>query len=106
MCHRPDILDDALLRPGRLDRLIYVSPPNLKARLEILQIHTRNMPICLQVSSTDFVDLEQIATRTDGFSGAEIAAICREAALAAMEEDPENACSVLARHFEVCSHQP
>jgi transitional endoplasmic reticulum ATPase len=78
--NRPDILDPALLRPGRFDRLIYVPPPDRKARLEILKIHTRKMPLA------DDVDLEAIAEKTEGYTGADLEAVCREAAMIALRE--------------------
>ncbi|BES81563.1 CDC48 family AAA ATPase [Pyrodictium abyssi] len=78
--NRPDILDPALLRPGRFDRLIYVPPPDKKARLEILRIHTRKMPLA------DDVDLEKIAEKTEGYTGADLEAVCREAAMIAVRE--------------------
>ncbi|HID40776.1 MAG TPA: AAA family ATPase, partial [Pyrodictium sp.] len=78
--NRPDILDPALLRPGRFDRLIYVPPPDKKARLEILRIHTRKMPLA------DDVDLDKIAERTGGYTGADLEAVCREAAMIAVRE--------------------
>ncbi|MGC9121377.1 MAG: CDC48 family AAA ATPase [Thermogladius sp.] len=79
--NRPDILDPALLRPGRFDKLIYVPPPDLPSRLEIFKIHTRNMPLA------DDVDLYELAKRTEGYSGADIEALVREAALIAIRED-------------------
>ncbi|MHA1581973.1 MAG: AAA family ATPase, partial [Candidatus Baldrarchaeia archaeon] len=90
---RPDMLDLALLRPGRFDRLIYVPPPDKKARLEILKIHTRKMPIA------DDVDLLKLAEATNGFVGADLAALCREAAMLALREDIE-AKMVRWKHFE------
>ncbi|KSW12161.1 AAA family ATPase [Pyrodictium occultum] len=78
--NRPDILDPALLRPGRFDRLIYVPPPDRKARLEILRIHTRKMPLA------EDVDLEKIAEKTEGYTGADLEAVCREAAMIAVRE--------------------
>ncbi len=91
--NRPDILDPALLRPGRFDKLIYVPPPDFKARIEILKIHTRNVPLA------EDVDLEDIARRTEGYSGADLESLVREAALAALREDI-NAKQVSQRHFE------
>ena len=79
--NRPDILDPAILRPGRFDRLIYVPPPDEKARLEIFKIHTRNMPLA------EDVDLEKLAKMTQGYSGADIEAVCREAAMNALRRD-------------------
>ncbi len=90
--NRPDILDPALLRPGRFDKIIYVPPPDTRARLEILKIHTRKMPLA------EDVDLELLALKTEGYSGADIAALCREAALLALREDI-NATRVHMRHF-------
>ena len=71
----------ALLRPGRFDRLIYVPPPDFKARLEIFKVHTRKMPLAPDVN------LEELARKTEGYTGADIAAICREAALLALREE-------------------
>ncbi|TRM76041.1 AAA family ATPase, partial [Sulfolobus sp. B5] len=78
--NRPDILDPALLRPGRFEKLIYVPPPDKKARIEILKVHTRNIVIGEDVS------LEEIAERTDGYTGADLAALVREAAMRAIRE--------------------
>ncbi|RLF87676.1 AAA family ATPase, partial [Thermococci archaeon] len=76
--NRPDILDPALLRPGRFDRLILVPAPDEKARLEILQVHTRRVPLAKNVS------LEELARKTKGYTGADIEALVREAAMTAM----------------------
>jgi len=92
--NRPDIIDPALLRPGRFDKLVYVPPPDKKARLEILKIHTKDMPL-----SGD-VDLEELAAKTEGYSGADLEAVVREAALYALREDI-NAAKVCKRHFEM-----
>ncbi len=81
--NRPDIIDPALLRPGRFDRLIYVPPPDFKARIEIFKVHTRKMPLA------EDVDLEELARRTEGYTGADIAAVCREAAMIALREKLE-----------------
>ncbi len=79
--NRPDIIDPAVLRPGRFDRLIYVPPPDEKARLEIFKIYTREMPLAKNVN------LEELAKSTKGYSGADIEALCREAALNALRRD-------------------
>ncbi len=79
--NRPDILDPALLRPGRFDRLIYVPPPDKDARVQIFRIHTRNMPLA------EDVDLEKLAELTEGYTGADIEAVCREAAMIALREE-------------------
>ncbi|MEW6674465.1 MAG: ATP-dependent zinc metalloprotease FtsH [Nitrospirota bacterium] len=75
--NRPDVLDPALLRPGRFDRQVVVPQPDVKGRLEILKVHTRNIPVDERVS------LEQIARGTPGFSGADLANLVNEAALLA-----------------------
>ncbi|MBS7604819.1 MAG: CDC48 family AAA ATPase [Candidatus Bathyarchaeia archaeon] len=76
--NRPNALDPALRRPGRFDREIEIGVPNKQGRLEILQIHTRNMPLA------EDVDLEKIASITHGFVGADLAALCKEAAMRAL----------------------
>ncbi len=75
--NRPDVLDPALLRPGRFDRQIVVPQPDVKGRLEILKVHTRNIPLAPDVN------LEIIARGTPGFSGADLANLVNEAALLA-----------------------
>lgn len=79
--NRPDLLDPALLRPGRFDRMIYVPAPDQKARLHILKIHTRNMPLGPDVN------LKELARLTKGYSGADIEALVREAAMTALRKD-------------------
>jgi len=74
----PDSIDSALRRPGRFDREITISIPDRRARLEILEIHTRGMPLASDVS------LEHLAEVTHGFVGADLAALCREAAMSAL----------------------
>jgi len=76
--NRPNALDPALRRPGRFDREIEIGVPNKQGRLEILQIHTRNMPLAPDV------DLEKIASITHGFVGADLAALCKESAMRAL----------------------
>ncbi|ADM27979.1 AAA family ATPase, CDC48 subfamily [Ignisphaera aggregans DSM 17230] len=78
--NRPDLLDPALLRPGRFDRIIFVPPPDLRARYEILKIHTRKIPLA------DDVDLVQLAKMTEGYSGADLEALVREAVMLALRE--------------------
>ena len=75
--NRPDILDPALLRPGRFDRQINVLPPDVKGRTEILKVHARRVPLAPEV------DLETIARSTPGFTGAELASLVNEAAIIA-----------------------
>ncbi len=81
--NRPDIIDPAILRPGRFDRLIYVPAPDHLTRLQILKIQTRNMP------SAQDVDLDQITSQAAGYSGADLEAICREAGLISLRRDIE-----------------
>jgi transitional endoplasmic reticulum ATPase len=89
--NRPDCLDSALLRPGRFDRLLYLAPPDAQARAAIFRIHTKLMP-------ASQVDLEQLALATEGYSGADIAAVCQQAALIALESD-DDATEVSTPHF-------
>jgi transitional endoplasmic reticulum ATPase len=79
--NRPDIVDPAVLRPGRFDRLIYVSEPDEKARLEIFKLYTKSMPL-----ATD-VDIAHLANTSKSYSGADIDALCREAAMHALRRD-------------------
>ena len=76
--NRPNSIDEALRRPGRFDREIEIGVPDVHGRLEILQIHTRGMPL------TKEVDLKLLAEKTHGYVGADLAALCREAAMAAL----------------------
>lgn len=91
--NRPDVLDDALLRPGRLDKIIYIPPPDEKGRLSILKVYTKNMPLGLDVS------LENLAAETCFFSGADLGNLCREAALLALQENGLEATTVKQEHF-------
>jgi len=79
--NRPDIIDPAVLRPGRFDRRVYVPSPTEEARRKILEIKTDGMPL------DDSVDLDKLASRTNGYSGADIEAIAREAAIIALRRD-------------------
>ena len=79
--NRPDVLDNSLLRTGRLDLVLYVGPPDEKGRLEIIKILTRKMPLASDVK------LQEIAVATQNFSGADLAALCREAAVEAMRNN-------------------
>ncbi|RLI05157.1 AAA family ATPase [Candidatus Bathyarchaeota archaeon] len=91
--NRPDLLDPALLRPGRFDRILEVPVPDKETRLKIFKIHTRNMPLA------EDVNLERLAEMTEGYVGADIETLCREAALTALREDM-NAQKVYWKHFE------
>jgi transitional endoplasmic reticulum ATPase len=81
--NRPDIIDPAVLRPGRFDRRVYVPPPDMEARLRILEIKTKDMPL------EENVSLEALARRMDGYSGADIDSVVREAGLYALRRDTE-----------------
>ncbi|MBI5392552.1 AAA family ATPase [Candidatus Woesearchaeota archaeon] len=90
--NRPDILDTALLRPGRFDRIILASAPDVLAREDIFKVHTKGMPL-------KGVDLHQLAQRTEGYVGADIEAVCREAAILALR-DNMGATEITADYFE------
>jgi transitional endoplasmic reticulum ATPase len=104
--NRPDIIDPALLRPGRFDKLLYVPPPDIKARKEILKIHLKKKPLA------EDVDIEELARRTEGYTGADLAAVCNTAVMLAIREhimenkNPDEAkknvksIKVCRRHFE------
>jgi len=104
--NRPDIIDSALLRPGRFDRLLFVPPPDLEARKQIFRIHTRKTPLA------DDVSLDDLARKTDGYTGADIASLANTGVMLALREhiskakDPEDAkkrakgLKVAKRHFE------
>lgn len=81
--NRPDTLDEAFLRPGRIDVQIYVGLPDSDGRLAILNVHTRHMPLAQDVR------VDELAEETEGYTGAEVAAVVREAGLVAMERDVE-----------------
>ncbi|NLI62445.1 MAG: CDC48 family AAA ATPase [Methanosarcinaceae archaeon] len=78
--NRPDIIDPALLRPGRFDRLVYVKPPTKEGRIEIFKVHLKDK----KLSSN--VNIEKLAEETEGYVGADIEAICKEAAMLAMRD--------------------
>ena len=90
--NRPDILDPALLRPGRFDRIIYVPLPDYEARLEILRIYTKDMPI-------KDLDLKTLAAKTELYSGADLENLCREAVMLLIRADI-NADYLSMTHFE------
>lgn len=91
--NRADILDPAVLRPGRFDGVVFVPPPDVDARLEIFKVHTREMPLA------DDVSLEKLADQTEGYSGADIEGLVREAAMAAVRNDWKPK-PVTMKHFE------
>uniref|UniRef100_A0AAV2LMC2 AAA+ ATPase domain-containing protein n=1 Tax=Knipowitschia caucasica TaxID=637954 RepID=A0AAV2LMC2_KNICA len=91
--NRPDALDSALLRPGRLDHIIYVPPPDQESRLCILKLCTKSMPV------SDDVCLEELAQKTNLFSGADLQNLCKEAALLTLQEESMEASSVQHKYF-------
>jgi transitional endoplasmic reticulum ATPase len=91
--NRPDILDPAVLRPGRFDRLIYVPEPDENSRAQIFSIYTRTMPVASDV------DAPSLATAAKYYSGADIQALCREAAMYALRRDVK-ATEVSSSDFE------
>ncbi len=104
--NRPDIIDPALLRPGRFDKLLYVPPPDFEARKEILKIHLNKKPLA------EDINIDELAKRTEGYTGADLAAICNTAVTLAIREhiienkNPEEAkknlknIKLYKRHFE------
>jgi transitional endoplasmic reticulum ATPase len=108
--NRPDLIDTALLRPGRLDRHVHVPVPDEEARRKIFAVHTDDKPLA------DDVDLDNLARRTDGYVGADIEAVCREASMAASREfinsvDPDDIdgsignVRVTADHFDTALNE-
>ncbi|MFH1209526.1 MAG: CDC48 family AAA ATPase [archaeon] len=79
--NRPDRIDSALLRPGRFDRILLIGPPSKEGRLDILKIHTKNMPLAKEIN------LKTLAEKTEGYVGADLESVCREAGLLALREN-------------------
>jgi transitional endoplasmic reticulum ATPase len=90
--NRPDMIDPALIRSGRFDRLVMIGEPDLEGREAILKIHTRETPLAPDVS------LRELAEITDGYVGSDLESIAREAAIEALRDDPD-AEEVEMRHF-------
>ena len=90
--NRPDMIDPALLRPGRFDKKILIGLPDYDARRRVLEVHTSKMPML-------GVSLDDLAQRTDGYVGADLAELCREAGMCAYRED-KRASFISMRHFE------
>ncbi|KAI8898556.1 P-loop containing nucleoside triphosphate hydrolase protein [Globomyces pollinis-pini] len=81
--NRPDMIDQALLRPGRFDKIVYVPPPDYEARFKIFEIYTKGMPLSASV------DISNLATLTDYFTGADIKSLCSETSLIKLRTDPD-----------------
>jgi transitional endoplasmic reticulum ATPase len=92
--NRPDMLDSALMRPGRFDRIVYVDVPNEEGRLQILDIHTKKMPI-----KNKSIIIKEISKKTEGYTGADLEGLVREAAMLALRENTK-AKEVKKKHFE------
>ncbi|RLJ00871.1 MAG: AAA family ATPase [Candidatus Aenigmatarchaeota archaeon] len=94
--NRPDIVDNSLLRPGRFDRHILISAPDEKGRIEILKVHTKNVPVDKNVN------LEEIAKKTKNFSGADLESLCKEATMLALRENlkGKGTDKVTKKHFD------
>ena len=90
--NRPDMVDPALLRTGRFDRILLVPAPDRSARLEVLKVHTKGMPL-------EGVDLDELAEELDGYTGADIEGLCREAAMVALREK-KDARKISMTHFQ------
>jgi transitional endoplasmic reticulum ATPase len=91
--NRPDLVDPALLRPGRFDRLLFVTAPDHESRLKILKVHTRGMPLA------EDINLEKIAQNTEGYSGADLENLCREAGMVAIREKMTELDKIELKHF-------
>jgi len=90
--NRPDIIDPALLRPGRFDELIMVPVPDFESRKKIFQVHLQKMPLA------DDVDIDELVSQTDQYTGADIAAMTRKAGRVALREDMASQ-KVSQKHF-------
>ena len=91
--NRPDMIDPAILRPGRFDKILLVDAPNEQGRHNILKIHTHKMPLARNIN------LKDLAKKTSGYTGADLEALSREAAMLALRESPD-AKQVTKKHFE------
>ena len=91
--NRPDVIDAALLRPGRMDRMIYIPPPDADARKHIFAIHLARMPHAADI------DVHALVAMTEGFSGAEVASVCRNAALLCMRDCDGDDAEVTGAHM-------
>jgi len=81
--NRPELIDPALLRPGRIDRFVYVKAPDQASRKKVLEIHTTSIPV------GDDVNIKNLSELTENFGGADLEAVCREAAMFALRENRE-----------------
>jgi transitional endoplasmic reticulum ATPase len=96
--NRPDMIDAGLMRPGRIDKLIRVTAPDEKARMAILRVHTKPVPIGSKEEREEL--LKELVAKTNGFSGADLEGMVREAALIALQESNLEATRLEPRHFD------
>jgi transitional endoplasmic reticulum ATPase len=94
--NRPDIIDPALLRPGRFDRLVYCKAPDLESRIKILKVHTSQMPLSKEIQNA----ISKLAGMLEGYSGADIENVCREAGLQAIRRKMEELEYIEMQDFE------
>ncbi len=92
--NRPDLLDPGLMRPGRIDKVIRVTAPDKETRLAILKVHSKNVPLDKDIS------LQELADKTEGYSGADLEGVIKEAALMALQESNFNASVVMKKHID------
>lgn len=99
--NKPDVLDPALMRPGRLDNIIYIGPPDFDARREIIEIWFRKSVVNSEVN------IDELAAKTEGYSGAEIVSLCETAGEAALDEEEETnePKEIMWHHFEIAFKQ-
>ncbi|KAJ2312858.1 AAA+-type ATPase, partial [Coemansia sp. RSA 2705] len=93
--NRPDVIDPGILRPDRIDRQVYIGPPDAAAREEILRLQLKKIAVAPDV------DIGSLSRRTDGFSGAEVVSLCQEAGIEAMSDNSDAQC-VEMKHFDAC----
>tara|TARA_Y100000310_G_C20702563_1_gene831291 strand:+ start:5037 stop:7223 length:2187 start_codon:yes stop_codon:yes gene_type:complete len=92
--NRPDLIDPALMRPGRIDKIIHIPAPDIDARKSILEIHSKNVPLASNI------DLDELARKTEGYSGADIEGLVREAGLISLRESNLKAKEIKLSHLE------
>ncbi|MDO8427730.1 MAG: CDC48 family AAA ATPase [Candidatus Diapherotrites archaeon] len=92
--NRPDLMDPALLRPGRIDKLVFISAPDAETRKQIFEVHLDGVPVAKDLDVDEFVE------KTEGFSGADIEGFIREAVLIALEENNFKPCTASKKHFQ------
>ena len=92
--NRPDLIDPSLLRPGRMDKILYIPAPDVEARKKILEIHTKNVPLAKNIL------IQELAEKTIGYSGADLEGVVREATLIALKKSKLKVCEVSLTDFE------